>query len=288
MACDRDETSKIRVAAAGSIGDHQAMQRDYERIGRAIEWLVDHEASSPSLADVARAVGLSPFHFQRVFRRFTGITPKRWLEVLRLARAKEHLRAGAPVLRASLAAGLSGPGRLHDLFVAHDAISPGDFARQGEGLVLREGVHDTPFGRARILVSDRGVCALDFVDAADGERALPHARRIVDPATATFVERIFRAPDAVPLDVRGTNFQIQVWRALLAVPEGAVTSYDDLAGALGRPGCARAVASAVARNPVAVLIPCHRVLRRSGALAGYRWGVARKAALLAHEAAKLG
>ena len=269
--------------------------RDYERIGRAIAFLDAHAARQPSLDDAAAHVGLSPFHFQRLFLRWAGTTPKRFLQYAAAGRAGAMLREGRTVLDAALDAGLSGPGRLHDLLVSVHAVTPGEMRRGGAGLAIRHGVHDTPFGPARIGVSDRGIVGLAFLERAEGgpgalADAWPRADLIEDgPGTAPWIARVFdrldeAANDPLPVLLKGTNLQLQVWQALLRIPEGAVTSYKRLAAAVGRPRAARAVAGAVAANPVAYLIPCHRVLRETGALGGYRWGLERKRAMLAREA----
>lgn len=273
--------------------------RDYARIARAIEFLRTHAAAQPDLAGAARHVGLSEFHFQRLFTRWAGVSPKRFLQFLTVEDAKRRLAATRSTLDLAAEVGLSGGGRLHDLFVTLEALSPGEARAGGAGLTIRWSLHDTPFGPALIAATARGVCALHFVEhEAQGMALLrqswPRAQRVRDPAaTAAIAQRIFaplaqasRQPLAVL--VKGTNFQLQVWRALLALPAGAVTTYGDLAGALQKPDAARAVGAAVGANAVAWLIPCHRVIRASGMLTGYRWGTARKAAMLGWEAARSG
>jgi len=243
-------------------------------------------------------VALSPYHFQRLFRRWAGVSPKRFLQALSLSRAKEVLLASASVLEAAFEAGLSGSGRLHDLFVTIEAVTPGEYKRRGRGVVIGFGFHDTPFGEVLLARTGRGICHLGFVEQGERDAALaaladawPEAdRRQDEVATERDVARIFGPgregrEEPLRLFVRGTNFQFQVWRALLRIPEGALASYGDLARRLGRPTAQRAVASAVGANPVAYLIPCHRVLRASGALGGYRWGVSRKRTILARELA---
>ena len=276
--------------------------RDYRRVEAAIAYLRENVESQPSLGDVAAHVGLSPFHFERLFRRWAGTTPKRFLQAATLARAKAALAESRSVLDAAYDAGLSGPGRLHDLFVAVEAVTPGDFKRGGDGLTIRYGVHETPLGPALVGLTARGLCALSFVDdgaeaaaVADLAAAWPEAVLVEDAgATRAVAEAaVLRASgDLVggggraPLRVllRGTNFQLQVWQALLRIPPGRVLAYDDVAALLGRPTAARAGGRAGGPNPGAVLIPCHRVLRKDGALGGYRWGLDRKRALLAREA----
>lgn len=273
--------------------------RDYARIARAIEFLRAHAAAQPDLAGAARHAGLSEFHFQRLFTRWAGVSPKRFLQHLTVEDAKRRLAGTRGTLDLAADVGLSGSGRLHELFVTLEALSPGEARLGGAGLDIRHGIHDTPFGPALIAATARGVCALHFVDDEHAalehlQQAWPRARLLRDDAAAaTLAQRIFapltgsaRQPLAVL--VKGTNFQIQVWRALLALPAGAVTTYGDLAGALQKPDAARAVGAAVGANAVAWLIPCHRVIRASGALTGYRWGTPRKAAMLGWEAARSG
>jgi len=269
--------------------------RDFERVAQAIRYLDEHREEQPGLDEVAGAIGLSPFHFQRLFRRWAGISPKRFLQVLTAEHAKTMLRDSASLLDTSLETGLSGPGRLHDVFVALEAMTPGDYKAEGAGLDIEFGAAATPFGTALIARTQRGVCGLEFLepeeDAGPGEAALrrrwPGARWLRRDATAREVaSRIFvrkSAPEPLTLLVRGTNFQVQVWRALLRVPPGRVVAYGDLARGVGNPGASRAVGAAVASNPVAYLIPCHRVIRSTGAVGGYRWGTERKLAMLAWE-----
>lgn len=266
----------------------------YEKVAAAIRHLHDHAPEQPELAALAQHVGLSEYHFQRLFSAWAGISPKRFLQYLTKEHARRVLRDSAGVLATSLDAGLSGPGRLHDLLVACDAVTPGEVRALGAHLTIDYGVAGTPFGPALIGATPRGVCHLRFIDRsapaalAELHREWPRAAfvrndtRAAALATAIFVRRERR----LHLMLKGTNFQIKVWEALLRVPEGALTSYRNLARSLGMPRAARAVASAIARNPVAYLIPCHRVIRETGALAGYRWGPERKAALLVWEAAQ--
>lgn len=266
-------------------------QEDYDRVERAIAWMDAHYLEAPSLAEVAAVAGVSAAHFSRLFRRWSGLSPVRYLHRLRLARAQAGLLADASVEEAAWSAGLSGAGRLHDLFVTIEAVSPGEFKARGAGLELRAGAGDTPFGRAFLARSPRGIVELGFPGSrsesealADLTRAWPEARISHDPDAAETLAAIFRGTaGGQVLEVRGTNFQHQVWRALLAVADGETTDYGRLAAAIGRPGASRAVGNAVGANPVAWLIPCHRVLRRNGELGGYRWGPGRKRAMLAWE-----
>ncbi len=274
---------------------------DYHRIERAIRYLDARAPAQPSLDDVARHVGLSPFHFQRLFTRWAGISPKRFSQLLALGYAKGLLRQSRNLLDATYDAGLSSGGRLHDLFVTLEAVTPGEYRTSGSGLRISAGVHETPFGECLLAVTDRGICGLSFFEddrsAAMAELAerWPNATIEDRPrATAPVARRIFtpleiREPAAlVPLAllVRGTNFQVKVWEALLRIPAGTVTTYEDVAASIGSPRAVRAVGTAVGRNPVAFVIPCHRVLRNTGALGGYHWGLERKRAMLAWEGAQ--
>jgi AraC family transcriptional regulator, regulatory protein of adaptative response / methylated-DNA-[protein]-cysteine methyltransferase len=273
---------------------------DYDRVAAAIRYIDAHAATQPTLEHVAAAVGLSAHHFHRLFRRWAGITPKRFLQLLTLESAKRRLDESRSVLDAAYAAGLSGPGRLHDLFVALEGATPGDYRRGGDGLRIAYGVADTPFGAALVGRTERGVCHLSFLDSPvdagpTGEgngpldvlrAAWPAADLARDDGVAAAVVAAIFAGERPPLHVSGTNFQVRVWEALLGIPEGGVTSYRGLAESLGRPSAARAVAGAVARNQVAWLIPCHRVIRAVGEAGGYRWGRERKRAMLAWEAAR--
>jgi len=276
---------------------------DYHKIERAIRYLDASSPARPSLADVASHVGMSQFHFQRLFTRWAGISPKRFSQVLALEYAKGKLRDSRNLIDATYDAGLSSGGRLHDLFVTLDAVTPGEFRDSGSGLRISAGFHESPFGEALIATTDRGICGLTF---HDGDRATalhdlasrwPNATIDERPrATAPTASRIFSALEArdpeglVPLGllVRGTNFQVKVWRALLQIPVGSVATYEDIATAIGSPGAVRAVGTAIGRNPVAFLIPCHRVIRTTGALGGYRWGLPRKRAMLAWEVGRSG
>ena len=274
--------------------------RDYARIEAAIIYLEAHFRDQPELGEVAEAVGLSPHHFQRLFRRWAGISPKRFGQYLTLDYAKAQLEASASILDAAYDAGLSGPSRLHDLFVTYEAMSPGAFKRGGAGIDIAYGVHPSPFGPCFVGQTERGICALGFADGdgaavrAEFERRWPAARFHEDrPATEAVVTRIFDGGAAgagapLPLALCGTNFQLKVWEALLRIPPGRITSYDALARALGMPRSARAVGGAVAANPISYLIPCHRVIRRTGRISNYEWGPARKRVMLGWEAAHFG
>jgi len=268
---------------------------DVQKITRAIRFLDGNAVDQPALAEVAAAVGLSEFHFQRLFRRWAGVSPKRFLQYTTAEHARALLGGSRSVLDVAYESGLSGPGRLHDLTVNVHALTPGEMNRRGEGVALRYGFHESPFGDCLIVVTDRGVCGLGFADP-DGRNAvladllgrwpLATARRD-DASVAETARRIFagRRPGAT-LHVSGTNFQVRVWEALLRVPEGALVTYSDLARAVGKPKAARAVGSAVALNPVSLLIPCHRVIRSTGTFGSYRWGRERKKMIVAWESAR--
>ncbi len=267
---------------------------DYERVERAIRYLDRHRSDQPALEEVAAEAGLSPFHFQRLFRRWAGTTPKRFLQALTVDHAKGLLRDSLSVLDAAFEVGLSGPSRLHDHFVSLEAVTPGEYKSRGAGLRIAYGVHPSPFGPMLLAATERGVCSLAFVggrDVAAEVEALARdwrgAALSEDPrATGDLAQRIFDGGARLPLLVRGTNFQVQVWRALLSIPPGAVATYGGVARAVGRPRAPRAAAAAVAANRIAYLIPCHRVIRSLGETGGYRWGATRKRAMIAWESAR--
>jgi AraC family transcriptional regulator of adaptative response/methylated-DNA-[protein]-cysteine methyltransferase len=274
---------------------------DYERVAEAIEFLDRHFREQPTLKEVAAAVGLSEFHFQRVFRRWAGISPKRFLQFVTAEHARSLLASSRGVLDATYDVGLSGPARLHDLFVSVYAATPAQVREAGAGLVVRFGFAATPFGECLAASTERGICALSFTDAGGREGALEELRRrwsraslVLDGAASREVaERIFSASGRAgdrPLTVflHGTNFQIRVWEALLRIPAGGAATYRDVAAAVGSPRAARAVGAAIGCNPIAFVIPCHRVLRKSGAFGDYRWGSVRKRAILGWEASRAG
>lgn len=282
---------------APATASHATGASDNSRIREAIAYVIDHATDQPSLETMADHAGLSPHHFQRVFKRFAGISPKKFLQYVTLSHAKQALIEDASVLDAALDAGLSGPSRLHDLFVNCEAMTPGEFKALGPSLVIRYGMHDTPIGRVMLGATERGICWLAFV-ADDGrpaeeefERAWAGATLIRDDAaTAPWVERAFAIEDLgrkpLPLLIRGTNFQIKVWEALLRIPFGRLVTYQDVAQAIGNPKAVRAVGSAVGKNNISWLIPCHRVILSSGVMHNYRWGVRQKKILNALELAR--
>jgi AraC family transcriptional regulator of adaptative response/methylated-DNA-[protein]-cysteine methyltransferase len=271
--------------ATDNLADSFVDSRDFARMTRAIEFIEREFERQPRLAQIARHVGLSEFHFNRLFRRWTGLTPKQYLAEVTSRAAGGALRAEPSVLDAAHAVGLSGGGRLHDLTVTLEAMTPGEIRAGGEGVVIRHGIARTPFGTAFLAETPRGLCRLAFVEPG-GERGeltqlrAQFARAVFkrdDARAVELVETIWRRGRAqIPLAVVGTNFQVQVWRALLELEPAETVTYGALARKLGMPDGARAVGNAVGANPIAWVIPCHRVLRAGGKLGGYRWGTTRK------------
>ncbi len=268
---------------------------DYERIEKVIRWLEKNYASQPSLVELSKVAGVSEFHFQRLFSRWTGTTPKSFVQYLTAKHAKQLLADSKDVLSASLESGLSGPGRLHDLIISIEAVTPGEFKAKGAGVEIRYGVQKTPFGDCLIGLTSRGICHLAFLnnDADEAVAELkanwPNAEfKLSRTETAKIAKRIFgkSGKGKISLLLKGTAFQIKVWEALLRIPEGAVVSYSNLAAIAGNASASRAVGSAVGRNSIAYLIPCHRVIKETGAIGEYRWGSSRKRAVLAWEQAR--
>lgn len=276
------------------------MNDDYERIERAVRYLQQRLRDQPGLEEVARHVGLSPYHFQRLFRRWVGISPKRYLAFLTVNHAKQLLKESNSVLDTAYALGLTAPSRLHEQFVGIDAATPGEFKNQWKGVEVRYGAAAGPFGQMLIAQTPRGVCMLSFLTSATKDREMARLRRIYgravlveDDALAAETAAAIFAPGRPQqpkfhLTVRGTNFQVRVWHALLRIPAGTVTSYRQLAESLGMPSAARPVANAIAANPVNFLIPCHRVLRLDGAVGGFRGGSECKQEILAWESSVFG
>ncbi|MFM5081784.1 bifunctional transcriptional activator/DNA repair enzyme AdaA [Aeromonas veronii] len=271
---------------------------DYARIADAIRFIASQVERQPTLDEIAAHVHLSPFHFQRLFSRWAGVTPKRYLQVLTLERAKALLQESRPLLEVADTLGLSSGSRLYDHFVQLEAVTPGEYKQRGAGLVIDHGVHNTPFGQAFVALTPRGVCNFSFLDDQAPEAPLatlaqhwPDATLQEAPSrTQGVINTMFdgrKAPDRpISLHVSGTNFQISVWRALLQIPPAKVVSYAQVASAVGNPKAARAVGLAVGANPVALMIPCHRVIQQNGKLGGYHWGETRKQAIHAWEAAR--
>lgn len=273
------------------------LQNDYQRIERAILFIEKNFKSQPTLREIAGAVGLSEHHFQRLFKRWAGISPKRFLQFVTAVHAKELLQSRQGLIDVAYESGLSSMSRLHDLFVNMEAVTPGEFRKRGEALTIRYGFHPSPFGQCFIAVTGKGICSLEFIGNAASDEAVAelkkrweYAQIIQDQkATKDYLDKIFsdRIRESRPtLQVKGTNFQIKVWEALLKIPQGAVVSYEALAASIGRPKAVRAVANAVGHNPIAFLIPCHRVIRKTGAIGGYHWGIGKKIAILLWESKK--
>lgn len=270
---------------------------NYERVAQALAFIRQHYLSQPDLMTVAQHIGLSEYHFQRLFTQWAGISPKRFLQYLTLEYAKSKIDQTKSLLDLTFEVGLSSPGRLHDLFVSLEAMSPGEYKVGGMGLKIHYGVHDTPFGRSLIATTARGVCNLHFLDVVSQQTPEQILRKswlnaeIIHDQQATqilcaqiFDSTTFRKQKPLALLVKGTNFQIQVWRALLKIPFGGITTYQTIAEMINRPTATRAIGNAVGKNPIGYLIPCHRVIRGSGEIGGYRWGAERKMALLGWEA----
>lgn len=277
---------------------HDQTRHDYRRIEAAITYIAAHYRRAPSLDEVAAAAHLSPFHFQRLFTRWAGVSPKRFARYLSLEHARALLRHdGASCLDAAHEAGLSGPGRLHDMFVRIEAMTPGEYGRGGAGMAISHGFAESLFGEVLVAATPRGICHIAFADdrgaALDRLRlAFPAAE--FSPAGAGPQAKAVQAalhmdwssPTEIRLHLRATPFQIKVWEALLRIPAGRLASYGDVAAAVGAPKASRAVGTAIGANPVAWLIPCHRVIRQSGAVGGYRWGAPRKQAIIGWESAR--
>jgi len=273
---------------------------DYSTVRRVIEMITEDYREQPGLDDIAGRLGQSPTQLQKTFTRWAGLSPKAFLQAVTLDHAKRLLRQEElPLLETSFEVGLSGPGRLHDLFVTHEAMSPGEWKARGAGLTIRYGLHPSPFGGALVMITDRGLAGLAFTDESDGMDAFedmasrwPNAHYVEDvEATAAYAERIFdpkRWDPKAPLRVVliGSDFQVRVWEALLRIPMGCAVTYSSIAEKLGQPTASRAVGAAVGRNPISFVVPCHRALGKSGALTGYHWGLTRKRAMLGWESGK--
>jgi len=271
---------------------------DYERIAKAISFINETVNEQPTLEQISAHLHMSPYHFQRLFSRWVGVTPKKYLEILTVERAKILLSESKPLLEVSESLGLSSGSRLYDHFVKLEAVTPGEFKKRGKGITISYGVHSTPFGDVFIALTPRGVCKLSFIDCEGASTHLNDLIRhwpmaeIQEETKITYqvVQSIFfdesKLDRPLSLHVVGTNFQVSVWRALLQIPHGSVVSYSQVAEALGKPNASRAVGAAVGANPIAFVIPCHRVILQNGKLGGYRWGETRKHAIHAWESAK--
>ncbi len=274
---------------------------DYARVRQAIEFISRNWKEQPSLEEIAVAVGLAPQQLHTLFRRWAGLTPKAFLQAVTLDHAKSLLRNSVSLLDAAYEVGLSGPGRLHDLFVTHEAMTPGDFKNRGAGVTFTYGFHPSPFGEAIVVSTPRGLAGLGFVDDGDRDGALqdmvvrwPGAAYVRDDsATAALAKRAFdpaewRQDRPLRVVLIGSDFEVRVWQTLLRIPLGRATTYSSLAESIGKPKAARAVGAAVGRNPISFVVPCHRVIGRSGALTGYHWGLTRKQAIIGWEAGRIG
>ena len=282
-------------------GSENATLRDYDSVRRAIAFISEHWRAQPTIEAMADAASVTPDELHQLFRRWAGLTPKAFMQALTLDHAKGLLRDSASVLDAALDSGLSGPGRLHDLFVTHEAMSPGEWKNGGAGMTLRFGFHPSPFGTAVVIASGRGLAGLAFADhgeeqsaLADMQRRWPRATYLEDRAgTAALAQRIFdtklwRADQPLRVVLIGTDFEVRVWETLLKIPMGRAVCYSDIANSIHNPKASRAVGAAVGRNPVSFVVPCHRALGKSGALTGYHWGITRKQAMLGWEAGQIG
>jgi AraC family transcriptional regulator of adaptative response/methylated-DNA-[protein]-cysteine methyltransferase len=281
--------------------DLKQLSDDYLRIEQAILYLETHYKEQPSLEELASNIGFSEYHFQRLFTRWAGVSPKRFLQFLTKEGAKELLNRSENLLDTTHQIGLSSLGRLHDLFVNTEAVSPGEYKSRGEGVIIRYGIHPTPFGKCLIATTERGICHLGFVQTTEGDaidnlvKDWEHATMVEDyRSTAHLIKPIFdlkygvQRSEPLRVHLRGTNFQLKVWEALLQIPTGTVTTYEGIAERIGKPNATRAVGTAIGHNPIAVLIPCHRVIRKVGEFGNYRYGALRKKALLVYETAQSG
>jgi AraC family transcriptional regulator of adaptative response/methylated-DNA-[protein]-cysteine methyltransferase len=287
-----------RLAKPGPLN---AALRDYDSVRRAIAFISEHWRDQPGIEQVADAAGVTPDELHHLFRRWAGLTPKAFMQALTLDHAKGLLRGSASVLDAALDSGLSGPGRLHDLFVTHEAMSPGEWKNGGAGTTLRFGFHASPFGTAIVIASERGLAGLAFADPSEEQAALadmkrrwPRATYVEDHAgTAALAQRIFdpklwRPEQPLRVTLIGTDFEVRVWETLLKIPMGRAVSYSDIANKIRAPKASRAVGAAVGKNPVSFVVPCHRALGKNGGLTGYHWGITRKQAMIGWEAGQLG
>jgi AraC family transcriptional regulator, regulatory protein of adaptative response / methylated-DNA-[protein]-cysteine methyltransferase len=283
-----------------STAGHDIPAHDYETVRKVIEHISTDYRDQPSLDALADSAGMEPTALQKLFTRWAGLSPKAFLQAVTMDHARRLLDGGAPLLDAAYEVGLSGPSRLHDLFVTHEAMSPGDFKTRGGGLEIRYGFHNSIFGRALVMTTGRGLCGLAFADGGADEAALldmtrrwPQAHYIRDDAsTAAFAERVFerqnwRADQPLRIVLIGTDFQVRVWRSLLMVPMGKATTYGKIASGIGAPKASRAVGAAVGANPISFVVPCHRAVGSTGALTGYHWGLTRKRAMLGWEAGQV-
>jgi AraC family transcriptional regulator of adaptative response/methylated-DNA-[protein]-cysteine methyltransferase len=291
------ETAMLSPDRMPDLGPLNSAAADYDIVRRALAHMHGHWRSQPEIEQIAEAAGVTSAELHHLFRRWAGLTPKAFLQALTLDRARELLRSSASVLDATYEVGLSGPGRLHDLFVTHEAMSPGEWKSGGEGLTISYGFHPSPFGTALVMATERGLAGLAFADHGEEQAALADMRSrwrkanyVEDTArTAPLAQRIFdrslwRADRPLRVVLIGTDFEVRVWEMLLRIPMGRATTYSEIAGTIGAAKAARAVGAAVGKNPVCFVVPCHRVIGKSGELTGYHWGLTRKRAMLGWEA----
>jgi AraC family transcriptional regulator of adaptative response/methylated-DNA-[protein]-cysteine methyltransferase len=277
-----------------------AASTDYDIVRRAIAHIRGNWRTQPEIEQIAEAAGVTPTELHHLFRRWAGLTPKAFVQALTLDSARELLRSSASILDASYEVGLSGPGRLHDLFVTHEAMSPGEWKTGAEGVTISYGFHPSPFGSALVMATERGLCGLAFADFGEEKAALIDmrsrwlkAKYVEDSArTAPIAQRIFdkekwRPDQPLRVVLIGTDFEVRVWETLMRIPLGRATTYSTIAGTLGNPKASRAVGAAVGKNPISFVVPCHRVMGKSGDLTGYHWGLTRKCAMLGWEAGKV-
>jgi AraC family transcriptional regulator of adaptative response/methylated-DNA-[protein]-cysteine methyltransferase len=299
----KDMTQEDTMLSPDRVSDFaplSAAADDYAVVRRAIAFISEHWRAQPEIDEIAAAVGTTTADLHHLFRRWAGLTPKAFLQAITLDNARRLLRSSASVLDAAYEVGLSGPGRLHDLFVTHEAMSPGEWKSGGEGLSVAYGFHPSPFGRALVMTTERGLAGLAFADPGEEDAALDDmrgrwtkarygedkertgaiARRIFDPT-------LWRPERPLRVVLIGTDFEVRVWETLLGIPMGRATTYSDIAAKLGKPTAARAVGAAVGKNPVSFVVPCHRVMGKSGDLTGYHWGITRKRAMLGWEAGRV-
>jgi AraC family transcriptional regulator of adaptative response/methylated-DNA-[protein]-cysteine methyltransferase len=294
------ETTMLSPDRLPDPAQFQAANDDYAVVRRAIAYISEHWRAQPEVEQIAHAVGVTPDELHHLFRRWAGLTPKAFLQAITLDNARKLLRDSASVLDATYEVGLSGPGRLHDLFVTHEAMSPGEWKSGGEGLTISYGFHPSPFGVTLVMATPRGLAGLAFGDAgeekamlADMTRRWTKAAYVEDKTiTAPLAARIFdprawRPDRPLRIVMIGTDFEVRVWETLLGIPMGKCSTYSDIANKLGKPKAARAVGAAVGKNPISFVVPCHRVLGRSGDITGYHWGLTRKRAMLGWEAGKV-
>jgi AraC family transcriptional regulator, regulatory protein of adaptative response / methylated-DNA-[protein]-cysteine methyltransferase len=293
---ERKMLSPDRVPVPVQTGTHA----DYDIVRQAIAYISEHWRAQPQVETIAHAVGVTPDELHHLFRRWAGLTPMAFLQALTLDHARALLRDSASVLDAAYEVGLSGPGRLHDLFVTHEAMSPGEWKTGGEGLTVRYGFHASPFGKALVMATERGLAGLAFADPGEEQAALadmqqrwPRATYVEDgDGTADVARRIFepthwRHDQPLRIVMIGTDFEVRVWETLLRIPMGRASTYSDIARRIGSPKASRAVGAAVGKNPLSFVVPCHRVLGKSGDITGYHWGLTRKRAMLGWEAGRV-